>query len=267
LNKRSVFLLQQASAKMAELARHPVLSAYWSQLSLVLKGSTARGNADRYSDIDLVFYTPQEIKNSIVSAYHAQGLTDRLDGIFVLFRNGHYHIESYESLGTYFANHDFIRCWEAEHALALSDPTGRFAQTVREGRAWLFQDQLEIVKHAYLDLQLDLDWMRMPITRADTIAVFLHAAKITQDLCRIAYLLDAKSYPPDKWLAHYLATTRWGRAHGKSLRDYVGICDQVNTLVMHQPFAENPLYKEAASCFIRKTFGSQPWLERWYNYV
>jgi hypothetical protein len=273
LNKRSALLLRQAREKMTELSGHPVLSAYWSQLSLVIKGSTSRGNADRYSDIDLVFYATEELKQAIVAAYHDLGLTDRSDSIFMFFPNGHYHVETFSHLNDCFANRDFIHCWEAEHALVLSDPDGRFVQIMQNGHEQLFTDHLEIIKRAYLDLQLDLDWMRMPIIRADAVATFLHMAKITQSLCRIAYLLDKLSYPPDKWLDHYLSTTRWGRANGKELRTYVASCQEVNTLRIHQPFQEHHLYIEASRLtnevgrFIAKTYGSHPWLEKWYNYV
>lgn len=273
MNKRSLLLLRQSREKMEELSRHPVLSQYWAQLSLILKGSTSRGNADRYSDIDLVFYASEQVRQSIVSEYREHGLTDRTDGIFMFFPNGHYHIESYEFLSAYFAHQDFIHCWEVEHAMTLSDPTRRFAQIVQEGQLHLFERHLDIVKRAYLDLQLDLDWMRMPITRADGVATFLHAAKIIQGLCRIAYLLDGRSYPPDKWVARYLSSTRWGRTHGKALRSYLVICNQVNSLEIHRPFAEHALYQDAAALIgavsrsIRKAHGDQPWLDAWYNYI
>ena len=273
MNKKSMFLLGKAHEKKEELSHHVVLSAYWPQLSLVLKGSTARGNADRYSDIDLVFYAADEVKQSIVAAYHDQGLTDRTDGIFIHFEIGHYHIETYDMLAGYFDHRDFIHCWEVEHTVVLSDPTGRFAQVLEAGRGRLFQDRLDIVRRAYLDLQLDLDWMRMPITRADGISTFLHAGKIVQGLCRVAYLLDGQSYPPDKWIERYLPSTRWGRANVKALRAYLENCQRVNDLVLHSPYAENPLYKEAAGLigevkrFIRKEYGELSWLEKWYNYV
>jgi hypothetical protein len=273
MNKKSVLLLNQAREKADELSRHPVLSQHWEHLSLILKGSTSRGNADRYSDIDLVFYASEEDRQSIVSAYHAQGLADRTDGIFMFFPNGHYHIESFEALEAYFTRQDFVHCWEVEHAVALSDPTNRFGQIVQAGQQRLFERPLDIVKRAYLDLQLDLDWMRMPITRGDAIATFLHAAKLVQGLCRIAYLMDGRSYPPDKWVARYLSSTRWGRAHGKALRSYLVICNQVNSLVVHDPYKQHALYRQAAALIgavgrsIRKSYGDQPWLDAWYNYV
>ena len=273
MNRRSQLLQQQAREKMDELSTHPVLSQFWTELSLILKGSTSRGNADRYSDIDLVFYASEALRQSVVAAYHAQGLTDRTDGIFMFFDNGHYNLESFEHLAAYFEQKDYIHCWEIEHAIVLSDPAGRFAQIAREGQARLFEHPLEIVERAYLDLQLDLDWMRMPIARADSVATFLHAAKLVQGLCRMAYLLEGRSYPPDKWSAHYLSSTRWGRAHGKALRSYLQTCNQVNSLALHRPFAESALYREPAALIeavgrsIRKTYGDQPWIETWWHYV
>lgn len=273
MNAESTVLLNQAQDKARELSQHPVLSQYWEKLSLVLGGSTARGNADRYSDIDLVFYAPDLVRTSVISGYREQGLTRRTDGVFVHFPNGHYHIDSYEVLHGYFLRKDFVHCWDVENTIVLSDPTGAFSQILEDGRRQLFQCPLDIVKGAYLDLQIDLDWMRMPIARGDAIATFLHAAKIMQGLCRAAFLLDGRSYPPDKWIAHYLPSTSWGCAHGERLSRYLANCHQVNELVPHQPYAENPLYSELASLIdevgrsIQHAHGDQPWLHEWYNYV
>jgi len=87
LTKRSQLLLRQAQAKADELARHPVLGQFWSGLSLVLKGSTSRGNTDRYSDIDFVLYSWEQVKQAVVAGYLAQGLTDRQDSVFIFFPN------------------------------------------------------------------------------------------------------------------------------------------------------------------------------------
>jgi len=97
MNRKSKLLLQEARAEMRRLSRHPVLSRHWKQVSLVLKGSTSRGIADRYSDIDLVFFTTDRTKHAIVSAYRQRRLCNRSDGIFMLLANGHYHIETYGS--------------------------------------------------------------------------------------------------------------------------------------------------------------------------
>ncbi len=266
-------LLSQAREKASELAQHPVLARYWSRISLVLTGSTARGNADQYSDIDLVFYASEADKAAIVGDYVAQGLSQRPDGVFIFFPNGHYHVETYEALRDTFAQRAFIACWELANVLVLSDPSGAFAQIVAAGQRELFAPHLEILKRAYLDLQLDLDWMRMPIARGDALATFLHAAKIVQGLCRAAYLLEARSYPPDKWIGFYLPSTAWGRANGAAVREVLLTCEQLHTLAPDQPFGEHPLYKELAALIdtvgaaIAAAHGEQAWLARWYDFV
>ena len=73
MQPHSAALLAQAQDKARELSRHPVLSGYCTQLSLVLTGGTARGNADRYSDIDLVFYASDVTRTSIITAYRERG--------------------------------------------------------------------------------------------------------------------------------------------------------------------------------------------------
>lgn len=239
----------------------------------MLKGSTARGNADRYSDIDLVFFTSSRTKQEIVSGYRRYGLCNRSDGIFMFFENGHYHVETYDQLKGYYLQRDFIHCWEFEHAIPLWDPEKRFGKAVAQGKRGLFRNPERLIRRAYLDLQLDLDWMRMPIVRADAIATFLHAAKITQGVCRIAYLLDGRSYPPDKWIARYLSTTRLGQRNASAIRRYVRSMPRLSKLQKHQPFAQNPLYEEADALikgvakFIKRHYGDHPWLVRWYEYV
>jgi len=274
VNGRSKILLNTARQLMNELSRHPILSTHWDELSLVLLGSAARGNADRYSDIDLVFYCSDDARMALFREYRDQGLTKRTDGIFVVFPGGHYSIASYEHLSPSFVQKNFISCWNVEHAIPLHDPNHRFAQLVKEGQRQLFQDPLGIVKQAYFDLQLTLNWMQMPIRRGDKIATLLHAAKIGQCLCRTAYLLDRRSYPPDKWLVRYLNSTRFGRANGSALRTYFRGISRANRLVKHRAFADNPLYREADAFIrkiagsIRRQYGTQPWLgERWYDYL
>ena len=86
-------------------------------------------------------------------------------------------------------------------------------------------------------------------------------------------LLDARPYPPDKWLMHYVETTRDGQAHGQAIAAYAGRVGEVNTLRQGQPYAEHPLYAEAAALIeevgaaIARDHGPQPWLEKWWEYV
>ena len=212
---RSVELRALAGHYVAELPRHPVLAAYWDRISLVLKGSTARGNADHLSDLDFVFFAGEDDRRAIVDGYYRAGLTARRDGVFLPLGDwiGHYHFESFEHLAGHFTARHLPHVWEYRGALALHDPGGRFRRIMDLGLADLFRDPLPDVRSAYLDLQLTLDWLRHPLKRADAVATLLHCSRLIQGLCQISYLLDASPYPHDKWLFHYLDTTRFGRAH------------------------------------------------------
>lgn len=273
MNPRSLTLLADAHTVMADLSHHAVLGKYWPQLSLALKGSTSRGNADEFSDIDLVFFSSEEVRQAIVAEYFANGLTSRQDGIFMFIPNGHYHIESYDQLRGYFQTKDFVHAWDYAQAIPLHDPGGQYAATISSGLTDLFTDPLALVKRAYLDLQLDLDWMRMPILRADGPATLLHSSKLLAGIARLAFLLEDRPYPPEKWLFFYLHTTTFGQRQQEGIAGYFQLCPLALRLERGQPFESHPLYSEAENLItalaeaIRGRFGDQSWLERWYDYV
>ncbi|MHB0857678.1 MAG: nucleotidyltransferase domain-containing protein [Anaerolineae bacterium] len=271
--EQSRALVAHARAVTDELARHPVLSRYWHELSLALEGSAARGNADHLSDIDLVFFADAPVRDAIVQDYREAGLTTRRDGIFCFVENGHYHVRTFEHLRQSFAAREYIPVWEFANALLLHDPSDRLRALLdKESRA-LFADPLAIARRAFMDLQLDLDWLRHPLVRGDAVAVLLHVATLVRGLCRAAYLLDARPYPSDKWLMHYVETTRFGQAHGSAIAAYAGRVGEVSTLRQGQPYTEHPLYAEAAAFIeqvgaaIARDHGPQPWLGKWWEYV
>jgi hypothetical protein len=273
MNERSLELLEYARRTVEGLSQHAVLSLYWSELAVVVKGSTSRGNADAYSDIDLVIFCAEEIRSKIVAGYHASGLTARQDGIFMFLDNGHYHVESYEQLRGYFTRQDFIHAWDYAQAIPLHDPQELYPGIIQAGLKALFAEPLALVKRAYLDLQLDLDWMRMPITRADGPSTLLHASKLLAGVSRMAYLLDRQPYPADKWLFAFLGATDFGRKHQADILGYFAGCPAVLDLARDAPYEQNPLYRGAAGLIdrvtvaIREQFGEQAWLGRWYDYV
>jgi hypothetical protein len=273
MNSRSLALLADARAVMADLSHHAVLERYWPQLSLVLKGSTARGNTDEFSDIDLVFFSAEDVRQAVVAEYFARGLTSRQDGIFMFIPNGHYHIESYDQLSGYFRAQDFVHAWDYAQAIPLHDAGEQYAAIVSSGLAALFANPLALIKRAYLDLQLDLDWMRMPIMRADGPATLLHSSKLLAGIARLAYLLEDRPYPPDKWLFFYLDSTTIGQRQQAAIEGYFRLCPLTLKLERGQRFESHPLYAEAENLIvslaeaIRQRFGDQPWLERWYDFV
>jgi predicted nucleotidyltransferase len=273
MNAKSLELLDHARRTAADLSKHVVLKEYWNNLSLILKGSTSRGNADEYSDIDLVIFCPEVVKAQIVAGYFAHGFSPRQDGIFMMVENGHYHVEAYDQLRGYFLYRDYVHCWDYQNAIPLHEPAGQYAAIIQDGRQALFADPLPILKRAYLDLQLDLDWMRMPIQRSDGPSSLLHMTKLLAGISHMAYLLDCQSYPPDKWLFTFLSTTRFGQAHGDSIQAYFQTCPGVLDLHRDQPFENNPLYTGAAELLkavgesIQMQYGDQAWLGRWYDFV
>jgi hypothetical protein len=277
MTTKAVFLTDTARDVVARLSQHAVLSRYWDGISVILKGSTARGNADRYSDIDLVMYSDERIRKAVIRGYFKAGLTQRHDGIFMFFDgpgyDGHYHIESFDQLRHYFDTRDFIHIWEYQNAIALYDPGNHFADLVSRGTQAVFADPLAHVKRCYLDLQLDLDWMRHPLRRGDGVSAFLHCARIVQGISRLCYLLDAQPYPPDKWLIHYLGSTRFGKRQQRPIAAYAFSSSAAQQPTRHLTLDQYPLYADAAALikaaaqYIRREYGDQPWLEQWYLYV
>ncbi|MHB1295015.1 MAG: nucleotidyltransferase domain-containing protein [Anaerolineae bacterium] len=271
--EQSHALVAHARAVAADLSQHPVLSRYWDRLSLALEGSAARGNADDLSDIDLVFFADAAVREDVVRGYHEAGLTTRQDGIFCFVENGHYTIQSFEHLREAFAARDYIPVWEFQNALLLHDASNRLRTLLDEETRILFADPLAIARRAFMDLQLDLDWLRHPLVRGDAVAALLHVATLLRGLCRAAYLLDARPYPPDKWLMHYVDTTRFGREHAPAIAAYAARIGETAALVPGQPYAEHPLYTEAAALIeqigatIARDYGPQPWLGPWWEYV
>jgi pterin-4a-carbinolamine dehydratase len=277
MSHRTEYLTNAAHAVADELAHHPVLSVHWPQISLIMKGSTARGNTDSLSDIDLVLYADESVRRAVIHGYRQSGLTNRQDGIFMFFAgrgyDGHYHIESYDQLKAYYRERDFYHAWEYQTAIALHDPARRFAKFVQAGTQALFADPLIHIKQHYLQLQLDLDWMRHPLKRGDGVAAFLHCAKLVQGVCQISYLLDAQPYPPDKWLIHYLRQTRFGRGHAHALREYAFSSAAAQELTRHLELDQYPLYADASAlikqigAFISRNYSAAGWIKEWYRYV
>lgn len=277
MNARSAYLLARARDYVDGLARHEALGRYWPVTTAVVKGSTARGNADRYSDIDLVLFCDERIRRRIVLEFHRRGLIPRQDGLFILFQerdyDGHYHVESFQQLDGYFAGRDFVHLWDYAGAVPLHDPGERYQSRIAQGMQTLFADPLAHVKRAYLDLQLDLDWMRHPLKRGDSVSAYLHAARIVRGVCLAAYLLDARPYPPDKWLVHYLGGTRFGKQHRAAIMNYARRGAGIESIPRHLSLPEYPLYAEAADLIgelaraVKRYYEDAPWLDRWWEYV
>lgn len=275
MTRQSETLMGLAEEYREKLSRHEVLRDYWADLSLILKGSTARGRADQYSDIDFVFYCRKEALAGIVEGYCARGLSSRKDGLFQPLPDwiGHYNFESYDTLEAYFRERNMQQIWECTNAAVLHDPSCVYENIVSDGVSRLFEEYQDTVRAKYLELQLNLDWLTHPLLRGDKIAVLLYCSNFIRLGCQLCFLLDKKAYPCDKWIFQYLDGTRLGSAC-KDLfleyADYIAYCGDIDynqELERYPQFAKARRIVEEMKSFIRNEIGDQPWLEEWYLYV
>lgn len=268
-------LLQEADYYCRELSKHEVLQGYWDSISLVLKGSTARGTADIYSDIDLVFFCSDQVREAIIDSYYKAGIIDRRDGVFLPLPDwiGHYHIESYAKLSAYFQQKSYEDIWEYSHVKILHDAHNTYASIIKtctnESRV-----TIEDIKGQYLSLQLDLDWLRHPLKRGDEMAVYVYGARLLRKICQAYYLLDEGAYPNDKWLFYHLKDTTLGSRRYERLLDYSKNILQGNTIIPKGLELESyEQYKVARELIveigstIQERYGDYSWIEEWYLYV
>lgn len=276
LNYRSSELLEKAKYYCNELSKHHILSKYWYELALVLKGSTARGNSDQYSDIDLVFFCDKNILDRIVKDYYDEGLISREDGIFLPLPEwiGHYNLESYDNLIGYFKEKNYPEIWEYTNVIILHDELNRFSGIIEEYNDYVFQDVIADIKDKYLNLQLTLDWLRHPLKRGDELSVILHCSNIIRLICQLSYLIDEKTYPHDKWLFYYLKETEFGSRKENKIKELgKNIINNNIPLQVDKELDEYSQYVLADGIItdlknqIQLKYGNQPWLDEWYSFV
>lgn len=276
MNQRSKELLKEAKFYCNELSKHNILAKYWDELSLVLKGSTARGNSDQYSDIDMVFFCEKEVKDKIVTEYYNNGLIVRQDGLFMPLPEwiGHYNIDTYEKLLEDFETRNYPEIWEHTNVIVLHDKLNQYKKIIDKYNTCLFDDSLIDIKKKYLTLQLTLDWLRHPLKRGDEISVVLHCSKIIRLICQLSYLLDKQTYPHDKWVFNYLRQTKFGcRNENKIIELGKNIISNSEPLEIDKELHEYSQYAMAEEIItdlisqMKMEFGNQPWLDEWYLYV
>jgi predicted nucleotidyltransferase len=257
------------------LANHEILKEYWSELSLILKGSVARGNADQYSDLDFVFYCKESVREKIIQQYFERKLIPRTDGLFLPLPKwiGHYSLESFETFESYFTSHNYAQIWECQNVMIISDPENRYKTRLDTFSKNLFSNVLRDIKAKYLELKLELDWIRHPLQRGDEVAALLHGANILKGICQLSYLIDQKPYPHVKWIDVYLETTVFGKKHHQDIRQYAKNLSVKNSIPKHMPlffysqYRQGQLLLHELGKLIRRLYGDQPWIKEWYLYV
>ena len=267
-------LLSRAHTYADELSKNEVLKLYWDRLSLILKGSTAKGYTDQYSDIDFVIFTDSQAKDSIISEYVKQNISQRKDGIFLPLGDweGHYNIDTYETLASHFTSLDMPYIWEYTQVIIMHDAANRF-ENIINGHKNIRNHMDQLIREKYLEIQLSLDWMRQPLRRADKGASLLYGASIQRCCCQILFLFAAQPYPCDKWLFYCL--------------DKLDVPFDLKTKVIHFHTAFNSLetikpdleltaydlYAKASdlvdniACMLKGRYGTQQWIDEWYLYA
>ncbi len=257
------------------LQQHTVLNRYWQQITLVLKGSTARGYSDQYSDLDFVLFTDKETCDEIVSAYVREGLSSRTDGIFLPLGDwdGHYHLDTYEHLRAYFDTDDVMNIWEYTHIRLLHDPFHRY-QGILEEKNEQFKSRLDsYIRGQYLTIQLQLDWMRQPLRRADAGASLLYGAAVWRACCRLLYLLCDRAYPGDTWLFFYMDELPVPESIKSKIKAYGDFFHELSHLKADKNLEEYPLYAQGTDMvshlcgLLHDRYGNAQWIDEWYLYA
>ena len=272
---QNTYLRNRAAAYCQELSQHPILSRYWESLSVVLKGSTARGYSDQYSDVDVVLFCSQDTLHAIALEYYATGQSQRKDGVFLPLGDweGHYNVESFERLQGWFAQPDMCELWEYMNIIVLHDPQHRYKRLLADAIPGLFDNHEALIRAKYMDIQLHLDWMRQPLRRADVPASALYMAMLMRLMAQLLFLLKKQPYPCDKWLFFQLADLDCD-AHIKAhLQAYSQVFATLSTLQPNLELEQYAAYHDAAALvndfvvLLKAQFGEQQWIGEWYLYA
>lgn len=256
------------------LHHHSVLHRYWSALSLVLKGSYARGDADQYSDLDFVLVTDAPNFSAIVADYRAAGLSHREDGLFLPLGDwaGHYNLMTFNQLQAALTPGTTASLWEYTNVKILHDPHQRYARAKAQAMTDFQQELPNLLQQEYLTMRLQLDWLRQPLRRADRRAAVLYATSFWRAACRLILLLHETPFPPDKWLFRYLQ-----KLDATPLITAALTYDETFTTLPTMPadleLADYPVYAaglaltEQLITALQQRFPEAEWLDQWYLYA
>lgn len=275
MNEKSLELMKRAEFYTNELKNHQVIKNYIDKVSIILKGSTARGNADQYSDVDFVLFADESIFQDIIDDYFKAGLTTRNDGVFLPLGEweGHYNFETFQKLQSYFDKKDLPQVWEYTNVKLLHDPKDQYKKVLEVNESKVFEAALSLVKRKYLDAQLMLDWLRHPLKRTDVVGASLHISELVRLLCQICYLIDKKPYPFDKWIFPYIETTTFGKENKQLITDYVMTTGSLTEIVPGLELNEYSQYQKGVELIeklvikIKEVYGDYPWIDEWYLHV
>jgi hypothetical protein len=266
---------KNAEGAREELRSHPVMGRFWDRITLILKGSTARGYTDIYSDVDFVIFTDSLTKTEIIQAYNDAKIQQRSDGIFQPLYScpGHYNLDLYDELRRRFREYNMEQIFEYSNIVIMHSPDNNYSDILSEGMSRLFDDKDGLVQRKYFDLCLYDNWMRQPLLRADKNAALLLCSSVLRCACHLFFLLADKPYPFDKWLFFYFRELDIPKEIKDKIMDYHRVTSFINGLEPGHDLMEYPQYSQSQEILthirgiLKEYYGDEPWIDQWYAFV
>ena len=266
--------MDMAERYLDYLLNHEVLRNYLEDISIILKGSTARGNTDQLSDVDFVIFCDPDVFQKIINDYKSLDLIKRDDGVFLPLGDwvGHYNLDTYSSLKKYMYTNNIEEIWEYSNVKIFHDPFNKYAEINEKLKEFVLSNNIELIKERYLSLQLYIDWLRHPLKRGDYISSQLHVANIVRQIMALCCLFDGKAYPHDKWLAYYFEKTSLGKKLKSKIDNYIKVSAEQD-IKKYLELSDYFQYVEAEDMAgivineIRAKFGNFNWIDEWYLFT
>lgn len=268
-------MLKNAEGAREELRSHPVMGRFWDKITLILKGSTARGYTDIYSDVDFVIFTDAVTRAEIIQAYNDAKIQQRDDGVFQPLYScpGHYNLDLYDELRHRFEERNMEQIFEYSNIVIMHSPDNTYSDILSEGMSCLFEDKYGLVRRKYFDLCLYDNWMRQPLLRADKNAALLLSSSVLRCACHLFFLLAGKPYPFDKWLFFYFRELDIPQEVKDKILNYHRVTSLVNELEPGHDLMEYPQYSQSQEILanirgvLKEFCGNELWIDQWYAFV
>ncbi len=238
----------------------PELASLAGHSTVLLHGSTTRGIADDWSDLDVWMLPPGQHESCFI--------VFKLDD-----KAGHVTIESRKDFSARVRQCDFNLIYEFRHAVILQDPDGWGDKMLALARqpmpaavraAWF--------AHHYIEMRSEHRACDNPIYRNDAVALLQAMTPTISHSLRAAMVLDGQPYPYHKWLASAAAKTPTG---AQIVPLVEGVIDSIGagTLRLTVPERQHPLNLLLKEIRIKLITAARAggidaeWLDLWYLHL